>query len=556
MAATPELALTAVTELVKDKRFNLVDEPWIMALDVESGSASQHGLKALFLHAHTLDGPIAGTDVERWALRFLLVALAQDMIGSGAALASDNQFDPALVEKYFADSYDRLWLIHPTDPFMQQAELAQRGSRVSEDKKAPGVVVVPTNTVKTLSVDLGAGSKHTWWQHTPDDINGDWFSYSLAQAASLLIARSFFGEPGNEQRFDGATGGSSPAGLYAHAADGDGLLLVARQGKTLYETLRANIPEVDTATRNKLPAADFTSTKGVTRPLNSVSTVEAALWTPKATLLIPEGDRVRFILRGTRRVAPSGTEKTAIEEQRKANEFLIRADSPFTITKSNKKGEQKFVWSTPARSAWRELDAISNTFRSEKDAGSSPSILNRAKVVFTGDSSVETLSCTYAGTAATAVLSGWVASTIPNYFLLDYETIVALALHLQAGGIAAECEKALRMFARMALLPKHEPGGKLTVDWSGDDPPILQVAVADFWTGIEQRFADLAEIFAQRAPGDPGRTQTPDVWRDDVKDTTKRIAVQLFDAVDQMDPARLITVSKARSEFMRYLRRI
>ena len=182
MASPPELSIEKLKQACAQPRFNLVDEPWIQV--TRDGAPEDVGLATLFRDAHLLAGPIADTDIERWAIRFLLIALTQDMLGSDLATTSPTCFDPDVVDAYFAAAHERLWLIHPTDPFMQQPELLEKLAK-------PGETAVATNSVKTLSIKLGAKEKPTWWDHVDDfdEVDSCWFSYSLAEAARLVVAR-------------------------------------------------------------------------------------------------------------------------------------------------------------------------------------------------------------------------------------------------------------------------------------------------------------------------------------------------------------------------------
>ncbi|MEZ5323162.1 MAG: type I-E CRISPR-associated protein Cse1/CasA [Microthrixaceae bacterium] len=225
--------------------FNLADEPWISV--VMDGETRMLGMMELFLSEDRITDVVADTDIERWAMRLFLNAVGTTLLDRPDRHLDEPPppADPTRVERYFAECRERLWLFHPDDPFLQQAQLVDRVCKaVTRPKRASGgvVEVVPVNTVKTLSVELPAKDKHTWWDHLADhDPIDGWFSVEPARAARLVITRHFFGESGNEQAAPGSSDRNSPEGLYAAAnGDNNGLFLVMRSGRNLWETICAN----------------------------------------------------------------------------------------------------------------------------------------------------------------------------------------------------------------------------------------------------------------------------------------------------------------------------
>ena len=113
--------------------FNLVDEPWVLVLD-ENGQQRELSLRETFHRAaemRALSGDIA---TQTFAiLRVLLAVLGRAVFGRQASsLDTDNPADwqqtLTWVDAYLDAFHDRFWMQHPTEPFMQVADLATGGA--------------------------------------------------------------------------------------------------------------------------------------------------------------------------------------------------------------------------------------------------------------------------------------------------------------------------------------------------------------------------------------------------------------------------------------------
>jgi len=109
--------------------FNLVDEPWVLVLD-QDGQQQELSLSETFHRADemlALSGDIA---TQTFAiLRVLLAVLHRAVYGpEDVPRGTDNPADwrqtLKQVDEYLDAFHDRFWMQHPTQPFMQVADLA------------------------------------------------------------------------------------------------------------------------------------------------------------------------------------------------------------------------------------------------------------------------------------------------------------------------------------------------------------------------------------------------------------------------------------------------
>lgn len=538
----PDIPVADLRLWIAQPRFNLSEEPWI-DVATESG-AERLGLRELFRRSHEVIDVVATTDVERWAMHLFLIAVGATLLQRPAPGAGPpGELDPDAVDRHFDDCAERLWLFHPTDPFMQQVGLIDRlakDQKVGAREGGGTRSVVSVNTVKTLAVELAAKDKHTWWDHVPDEHPVDgWFTLEPAAAARLLITRSLFGEGGNEM---GTGNKNSPEGLYGAAdANGRGLLLVMRTGRTLLETICANVLADDLGGEG-LAAADLTSPGGVDRPLTELSPLERALWTPKATLLIPpepgSGEAVSWVLRAARQTPPTGSDKNEVTSLRAELRKQFRAHSPHTITRLWK-DELRFVWMDPRKDAWRELPAIAESF---SEGSGTRSILSPHALAFPTDTPVETLGCEFRGTATSRVLDGWRISELPDELIADPAVAAEIARHLEQDGTLSVAANRLRYWSRFVALPSRDAEGAPTAPPHDlPDPELVADALATFWDEAKRLSLKLASEVTGTDPID-----TPAWWSASVTDTAERCGTWLFDRVDASDPTRVFHTARAR----------
>ena len=113
--------------------FNLVDEPWVLVLDA-NGQQQELSLREVFHQAgamRALSGDIA---TQTFAiLRVLLAVLHRAVYGpqdlsEGVTNPADWQQILTRVDGYLDAFHERFWMQHPTEPFMQVADLEIGGS--------------------------------------------------------------------------------------------------------------------------------------------------------------------------------------------------------------------------------------------------------------------------------------------------------------------------------------------------------------------------------------------------------------------------------------------
>ena len=234
---------------MKDKDFNLVDQPWILALDLK-GRTAQRSLLELFAQAHRLYGLAGEMPAQDIALLRLLLAILYAVFGNGGldgagepprslaeardrwqALWALGSFPQDRLEGYLRDPeiYERFYLFHPHLPFMQVV--------VDEQARMPvGDATEPLNPLvrqmKSMIGDL-AESEHTphLFAHRQDKD-----ALSPAEAVRWLI---------HMNAYDVSPLGAPPRGSFR--AKGfkepwpNRLGLVWAQGNTLFETLLLNL---------------------------------------------------------------------------------------------------------------------------------------------------------------------------------------------------------------------------------------------------------------------------------------------------------------------------
>jgi len=116
---------------MKEREFNLLDEPWILALNIRGETVSL-SLKEVFTQAHeleTLAGELPTQDIA--VLRLLLAVLhcvfGREVTDTNAVdvwkkLRDAKQFPADRITQYLEKYRDRFWLFHPEYPFYQVAD--------------------------------------------------------------------------------------------------------------------------------------------------------------------------------------------------------------------------------------------------------------------------------------------------------------------------------------------------------------------------------------------------------------------------------------------------
>ncbi len=540
-----EIELSDALRRVSEPAYHLADEPWI-PVTTTSGEVAAVGLRELFLTAHTVSDVGASTAPERWALLYLVQQLFIDLVGFTGMPpgAVPTALDAGAVGAYFDTVHNRLWLHHPDDPFLQQSVLPHR---LAKRTVAAGAerVVVPTHSVKALEIHLGSGESHTWWEHVPDA----GYEVDTATAARLLLLQVLMGQSGNVQSADGYR--TEAAGLHGHVGNGNGLLLVRRQGLTLLESLTANTCRADLRAlgapgSSMLASADLTSVQHTWRPPDELSLIERRLWTPKARLLLPEaGGRVRRVLRGPRPVPP---EVPGDKEDRKSYADLLRQQSPHVLTRIDGDGVRKYVWGQQDKEPWRELPALSTTYgHVEPGQSVSASVVPPEAGAFDVDSQVETLALFCRGTPTQPVVDHWVSSSIDDFFLADIDVLDRLAAVLADTGAVALHQKALAKLLRTLASPEADAGGRVRPRAS-KVPRFFELHMSRFWGVVRDLMGELAAELSQDQRA--GRAlEVPESWYRALGASAGEIAEDAVSQALTMAPMRLTRAVAADDQY-------
>lgn len=207
--------------------FNLVDEPWVAALDTE-GTHVEVSLLDAFRQAGDLSGLVGETPTQAFAnLRLLLAVLHRAVDGPRdhkhwGRIRDDWDGTVDAVEAYLAGQRERFWLAHPTAPFMQVADLhTAKGETFELDR----IICDGLGSSAYLTTRLGGGNENISW----------------AEAARWLVHAHAFDVSGihtgavDDPRVSGGRGYGIGTGW---AGQIGGLSLV---GENLSETLLLNL---------------------------------------------------------------------------------------------------------------------------------------------------------------------------------------------------------------------------------------------------------------------------------------------------------------------------
>ena len=162
---------------------NIRQLAWVPIID---GSGRRLvGLDELFTHAHLIERIDVRAPIEKaGVLRFLttvtaLIARAQGIMPQTAEGVARDGFDPAAVTSVLDSIDDRLWLIHPSTPFMQEGRFRTATSSVK--------------TAASIRSTSPGDSSKAWWGRR---CRGSWppSSPQLLPATQLCFLRSGWAE--------------------------------------------------------------------------------------------------------------------------------------------------------------------------------------------------------------------------------------------------------------------------------------------------------------------------------------------------------------------------
>lgn len=511
-------------------RFNLAQEPWIPIVKTE-GTTDTVSLRKALLDSHRIRDVTGASTLEAWALRLFLIAITDDIVAPKCGALDQSQtppeqLDPKLVEEYFNATESRLWLIHPTDPALQNADLV--------DRIAAGRSDINLHTVKTLCPHLPSSKHAAWWSHVPDQ----GFSLGLAAAARGLLVRTLFSSPGNEMGPQGQR--HSIDSVFGAAGDGVGqLTILLDPGTTLLGLLLANLVE-DSRPGGGLESADFSTCQLPARA--SMSRVEERLFSPTATLLIPADDvsHIAGIMRAPRFASQ-------FSDDAKARVKDVRARSPHLFAKTDSKGETKFIWADPTKAAWRELPAIQESM--SRPLG--PSVLSPLDRAFDVVAPARTLGVVFRGKAAQAIIDGWYESSLGAAYFGDQEITYFVAALLnpdkQCPGFVEDVARHLAQHLRIVFAPDHDQStGKLKKFSRPTKSGVVQVqgALAQYWKTSERL---VAELVSNSETDFSESAKLPRQWSEQVVNVAREISDEVIDTAISADPGRILDLEQIRS---------
>lgn len=194
--------------------FNLIEQPWIPALDFD-GRLTEFGLREFLANAHHLRAIHAETPIASAAIMPMTLALLHRVFGPASTtnwwrLWDAGQFDMVKLDDYLARWYERFDLFHPERPFYQVQDTRVEPKPVTE-----------------LSAVQSKGD--ILFNHATEDTKAP---LTPAEAARELLTAHLFRSGG------GKSGQESP-----YFVDGllrSGVIFFA-QGRNLFETFMLNL---------------------------------------------------------------------------------------------------------------------------------------------------------------------------------------------------------------------------------------------------------------------------------------------------------------------------
>lgn len=153
-----------------EPRFNLIDTPWLAALD-RDGNAIEVSLLDAFRRAEEIRELAGEVPTQVFANLRLLLAIVHRAVGTPTlsgpkdiehwtAIAGHWDTAVELVEAYLDRLHDRFWLVHPTQPFFQVAHLASKNGDV---KSPSGIVADGPGNSAYLTTRLGDSLDRISW---------------------------------------------------------------------------------------------------------------------------------------------------------------------------------------------------------------------------------------------------------------------------------------------------------------------------------------------------------------------------------------------------------
>lgn len=283
--------------------FNLIDDPWIVALTV-NGEQKTYSLRTVFAEATTIKRISGEIATQNFSILRLLVAIAwRSYTRSGDLPGYTDEFRDEedwwraqfnkqdlhlkVIDGYFSTVHERFWLIHPEKPFYQVANLATENDSSSEVSRmvadAESTYFTSRSGPELDSLSLAEAAR--WLLHVQS------YDYSGIKPAAI-------GDP----RTKGGKG--YPIGTGA-AGVGGGVII---HGENLAETLWLNLPahkleetsdEINQGKDLDLPAWELPPHTAAPRHVDSLipnGSLDALTWQSRRVKLYQENGRIVRVL--------------------------------------------------------------------------------------------------------------------------------------------------------------------------------------------------------------------------------------------------------------------
>ncbi|MBU6350001.1 MAG: type I-E CRISPR-associated protein Cse1/CasA [Chloroflexi bacterium] len=454
--------------------FNLLDEPWIGAVDA-NGTLNEYSLRELLAQAPHLralhdDSPLVIAAV----LRMLLALLHRVYDGPRnsrewkAIWATKDGFDMARIERYFVQWHSRFDLFDSEHPFYQTIHAAV-------DKQ--------TKSIASLLPELSTGNNATLFDHTTDAND---VVLSAEEAARAVVAAQTFGLAGlcNPQLQLNFTDSTATRGM----------ILIA-EGNSIFETLVLNLIEY--------PAEKPIASSATDRPAWEMEDAYAPdreqpqgyldylTWQNRRLLLMPETNDSGIVVRSIALTPGLRLDAT----------FLAR--DPMKHYRVDEKLGYLAKRFSEDRALWRDSAALLRFKSTEQQP---PAVLDWLARLAEGGRPVlddhYSLRCMALGMASNQAKIDFFRSEhvpLPPAYLKEPELVDLLTKALEAAeNTASELWKASSTMAAVLLVPDEESGRSA----NSDDVQSLRDTMGTerrYWAGLEPLFRETMQALPEQA---------------------------------------------------------
>lgn len=411
--------------------FNLIDEPWIGAVDSE-GQLEEYSLRDLLAQAHKLSGLHDDSPLVVAALLRMILALLHRIFdgprnrSEWKAIWEAGEFDMAKIDGYFSEWRGRFDLFDKAHPFYQTSEAAADG----QEKK-----------VSTLLPELATGNNATLFDHTTDAAE---IELSCAEAARVLVASQSFG----------LAGPCNPK-LKLYFTDGTaarGIIFMC-EGNSLFETLILNLLVYPSERPIPTSAEDCPvwETESAYQPEREIPNgyLDYLTWPNRRIRLLPEIIRNRTVVRRMELTPGLKTDATMFDSD------------PMKHYRIDEKRGHISMRFNENRAVWRDSAALLNLRATDKQVPAIFSWLGQltdgVKPVLHESQTLRYMALGMASDQAKVEFFRYEHLPLPLAYLSDFTLIESLETILQtAESVSSELWKATGTMASVLLAPDED----------------------------------------------------------------------------------------------------